>query len=92
MVNVQLLVQHQLIGYRAWFFELRVVQTVVLLWVVHQVVVRRLACVGHFFVQQGLERRLSQHIENRKFRRGDDITIVKRMSWTFERAGQDPVR
>ena len=67
VVNVQPLVQHQLIEDQAWFFELRVVQTVVLLWVVHQVVVHLLACVGHFFVQQELERRPSQHIENRAY-------------------------
>ena len=31
-------------------------------------------------------------LETNKFRRGADITIIKRMSWTLERAGQDPVR
>ena len=67
VVNVQPLVQHQLIEDQAWFFELRVVQTVVLLWVHHQVVVRPPACVGHFFVQQEMERRPSQHIENRAY-------------------------
>ena len=63
--NVQPRVQHQSVEELAWVFELRRVQTVVLIWVILQVVVHLLACVGPFFVQPELERHLSQHIEIR---------------------------